>query len=248
MEQYWGMRNQKTQTNWFPRIARRLRPLLGGILVACVASSAEARNEVEIQWNPNPEPDIESYTLYFGTVSGGYSAIHEVTEPGVILVNLEPGRVYYCAVQARNTSGLVSPLSNEVSFSTRSARAVYDDWASDGGLSGADAEPGATPDGSGVSNLLKYAFPADGSGEGMPVFWLDRASGNSVFKVSYLRRKYSGLRYVPMISTDLETRELMVGATDVSVIDDDWEWVIVERAVDLAATPRLFGTVEVVLP
>ena len=142
------------------------------------------------------------------------------------------------------------------------SHAVYD-----AGLSGLDRLPDAMPFRDGVSNLLKLAFNMDLSGfdngelvpgaeSGLPSFRLVLSGDEFVWRVEYLRRRDSMIHYSVVKSTSLRPDDFhpMSGSEEVSqvFIDDEtgveWERVVIEESVDLAATPRLFGRVEVGLP
>jgi hypothetical protein len=90
---------------------------------------------------------------------------------------------------------------------------------------------------------------ASGTGTaGLPVFGVETSGSQKWFKVEYMRRKHSGLVYVPKISTDLVNYAPMTGSTSVTSIDADWDRVTVRKSIDTATTPKLFGIVEVSLP
>lgn len=226
-----------------------------------LASSAGAQNSTSLAWEANPEPDIAGYVIYLGTssgtVSGVYPTIQDVgNSNGHLLSGLSSGTVYYCAVQAYNTAGQVSGLSQEVSFTLEVPVGSFDSWATAGGLNGAAAAASAMPFHDGVPNLLKFAFnmnpgAADvrtlvkGSGlVGLPAFTLNGGQ----FTVEFLRRKNSGLIYNPKFSTNLGIYQPMTETPTVTGIDATWERVVVRKNVNTATTPRLFGAVEVTMP
>jgi hypothetical protein len=70
---------------------------------------------VTLAWNPNPEPDVSGYIVYYGNASRHYpysTNVGNVTTATVY--GLNEGLTYYFAVTATNTSGLESDFSNEV--------------------------------------------------------------------------------------------------------------------------------------
>ena len=134
-------------------------------------------------------------------------------------------------------------------------------WTQNAGLSGDDALPGAIPFGDGVPNILKFAFNMNGGGpdssiltpggtKGLPAAALDETGESPVWRVEFVRRKGSGLSYTPQKSTSLTSESFgpMTGKTTFTVIDDDWERVVVEEPFDPVAVPSCFTRVEVVLP
>lgn len=72
-----------------------------------------------LTWNPNTEPDMAGYKVYWGYASGNYTSWEELpgtpTSPSHIIENLHPGQIYFFAVTAYDTSGNESGHSNEVS-------------------------------------------------------------------------------------------------------------------------------------
>jgi len=69
-----------------------------------------------ISWSPNPENDLESYTILLGTESGVYTTVIPTGKAtSRTLVGLAEGQMYYAAVTAENTSGLTSGMSSEAS-------------------------------------------------------------------------------------------------------------------------------------
>jgi parallel beta-helix repeat protein len=74
-----------------------------------------------LSWDPNPEPDVSGYVIYYGTSSvalGQASQYDDSMTVGSVttrnICGLMDG-VYYLALRARNTSGLCGGLSAEVS-------------------------------------------------------------------------------------------------------------------------------------
>lgn len=72
---------------------------------------------VTIAWDPNTEPDLAGYKVYWSTTSGSYDhsadagAATEYTVP-----DLEIGQTYYFAVTAYDSEGMESPYSDELSW------------------------------------------------------------------------------------------------------------------------------------
>jgi hypothetical protein len=127
------------------------------------------------------------------------------------------------------------------------------------GLIGPDAEPVATPKQDGTANLIKYAFNMNlgapdcrtltpGSGiAGLPVITVPSPG---TMRIEYLRRVGSGLIYVPRKSTTLvPTFWTPLTAPPLIVpIDANWERVHHDESFEPSTTPRIFGSVEVILP
>lgn len=68
-----------------------------------------------LAWNPNPEPDVCCYIIYYGTNSRAYPYATNVGNVTTATVyGLREGVTWYFALTALNTSGLESDFSNEV--------------------------------------------------------------------------------------------------------------------------------------
>jgi hypothetical protein len=81
-----------------------------------VALADPGTGQLIVSWNPNPEIDIDYYTLHYGTSSGNYTdSYHGGRGTSSPLSGLESGDLYYIVVTATNTSGLTSSPSGEVS-------------------------------------------------------------------------------------------------------------------------------------
>lgn len=232
------------------------------ILIAIVSHALPAmgQSSVKLVWNANPESDLAGYKVHIGTSSGVFTDVRDVgSTTSLVVAELASETTYYFAVQAYNTSNLTSDLSAEVQFTTIPGGA-YGEWAAVGSLSGADAAADAVPYHDGVPNILKYAFNMNPAGpdtsvllpgtgtSGLPFSSVAQNSTGAVFRMEYIRRKSGDLTYAPLISTDLVSYQPMTGDTTVIDISPDWERVVIQKPCDLAATPRLFATVKVILP
>jgi hypothetical protein len=83
------------------------------------ASGWVVGESVTLAWDPNSEPDLAGYRLYYGTASRSYDRTIEVADgTSVPVADLDAGTTYYFAVTAYNTAGLESDFSNEVSYTT----------------------------------------------------------------------------------------------------------------------------------
>lgn len=71
--------------------------------------------DVSVQWDRNTETNI-TYRLYWGGASRDYTNFVQTANTTVTISNLNDGVVYFAAVTARDTNGLESSFSEEVSF------------------------------------------------------------------------------------------------------------------------------------
>ncbi len=126
------------------------------------------------------------------------------------------------------------------------------------GLSGEAAAPESAPQGDGVANLHKYAFNLDmhradggtmsqGGVRGLPSLLPPRAA--RTFRFEFLRRRNSGLVYIPQLTTrpDIASwwRTLTGIAPKIDPIDATWERLTYEVKRN---EPNIFFRVEVRLP
>ncbi len=252
---------RKIQSGIFPRFSQGSRGLALVALIFALFTMPVAfcaQNSMILAWDANPESDISGYRVHLGTTSGEYSIVQDVgNRTSFDLSELSPVGTYYCAVQAYNSSGLMSELSVEISFTHYRTTGLFNSWVSQTGLSEVGSAPEAIPFSDGVPNLLKYAFNMDGERAdrtvmaketgtaGLPHVSVERTGFETMFRVEYLRRKGGELGYVPKISTDLVNFVPMTEIPTVAEIDANWERVTVRKAVDTALVPRLFAIVQV---
>ena len=154
-----------------------------------------------------------------------------------------------------------NPFDLPISATTQDRLGIFASVLTGAGLTGADLQQEAIPHGDGVENILKYAFNMDLSGpdagtmsfggtSGLPVYGPTDNGGQTEWTVEYLRRKGSGLSYVPKVSTTLEPGSFlpMGGTETVEDIDGTWERVRLSQPWDTTTQPKRFSTVDVTLP
>ncbi len=112
---------------------RILKPALVLLLVLAAVPAVAA--PVTVTWDPNPETDIVSYVVHWGTRPGIYTNTGTVS--GDVTTWQSPdllgGRTYYFVLQAVNADGLSSPFSDEASVSLPGEwRPVAGDFAGTG--------------------------------------------------------------------------------------------------------------------
>ncbi len=89
-------------------------PAISVFLTASVFAAAAP--VVNLQWDANPETDIASYELSYGTSTGNYSTIVNVGKNTTAAVtDLTEGQTYFFVVSAYNLAGLKSAPSSEMS-------------------------------------------------------------------------------------------------------------------------------------
>jgi len=87
------------------------------VLIVLHAPQSLGAAEVTLAWDPNPEPDIAGYTVYYGNYSRLYEWAIDVGNWTTCTVSgLENGNTYYISVTAYDTSGNESAYSGEIQY------------------------------------------------------------------------------------------------------------------------------------
>jgi Fibronectin type III domain/Bacterial Ig domain len=80
-------------------------------------SFVQAAQNVTLAWDPSPDSTVTGYQLQYGTSSGIYTTTIDVGNSTTATVsNLTSGTTYFFVVTAYNAASLISPPSNEASF------------------------------------------------------------------------------------------------------------------------------------
>lgn len=163
--------------------------------------------------------------------------------------------IHRLLLSARNSAGVGTAILN-LMVETGSP---MQSWAEAAGLTGSATEPDATPFNDGVPNLLKFAFNMnpggpdrsvleEGGSSGLPRIEVDASGGIPVLRVQFLRRRNSGLIYVPERAATLDSFSPMGGNLTVTPMDDTWERVEVVEAVSTTTEKCGFARVRVSVP
>lgn len=89
-----------------------MRLVLGWLLLAVTPVIAA---DLKISWQPNSEPDLAGYFVYYGVQTGFYNyrlAVGRQTE--YTIHDLKPGATYFIAVTAIDTAGNESAFSEQI--------------------------------------------------------------------------------------------------------------------------------------
>lgn len=161
----------------FHRTIAYIFPLIGlfiGLATTARGMSLPATPVMIASWQNNPEPDVESYTIHYGTQP---HALNYSTNVGrdtrFEFRDLEPGTVYYCAVVAKNTAGMESERSDVATFifpQFDASLPFADGWLLGHGFD-ATSPMDFDHNGDGVTLLASYALnlnPHDNPVAGMP--------------------------------------------------------------------------------
>jgi hypothetical protein len=84
------------------------------------ASTPEVRAaEVTLAWDPNPEPSVQGYRVYFGKASGFYTNVLDVgNRTDCVIPGLDAGTTYFFACTAYSATGDESNFSGEIVYAT----------------------------------------------------------------------------------------------------------------------------------
>lgn len=95
------------------KLTKIMTTLAFGAVMVVMANSVFGAT-VRVSWNPNSEPDLDGYKVYYGTLSGTYARVLDVgAVTSVDVSSLGEGRAYYFAVTAYDIDGNESGFSNE---------------------------------------------------------------------------------------------------------------------------------------
>jgi hypothetical protein len=78
--------------------------------------------EVTLAWDPNLEPAVEGYRVYYGKASGFYTNVVDVgNRTDCVIPGLDAGTTYFFACTAYSATGDESNFSGEIVYSTGGA-------------------------------------------------------------------------------------------------------------------------------
>jgi chitinase len=138
------------------------------ILLSAVPFSAAYAASVDLEWDPNTEPVLAGYKIYWGTSSGNYPSSKDVGNTTTCTITgLVGGQTYYFAATAYDVKGAESDYSNQISYAV-----PFGDSDGDGVPDDQDAFPSnpaetTDTDGDGIGN---NADPDDDN-DRMPDAW-----------------------------------------------------------------------------
>lgn len=78
--------------------------------------------DVTLAWDPNPEPAVEGYRVYYGKASGFYTNVLDAgNRTDCVIPGLDAGTTYYFACTAYSATGDESNFSGEIVYATEGA-------------------------------------------------------------------------------------------------------------------------------
>jgi len=106
--------------------------LLLAILSLLVPAAHAA--QVTVAWDPNPEPEVAGYKIYYGTSPGSYTASLDAGNATSILISgLQDGATYFFSAVAYDASNNESGFSNEIIYAVPAGASAGGESSSGGG-------------------------------------------------------------------------------------------------------------------
>lgn len=102
-----------------PSVGIRRGTLVGAVLILLLITGiVSPAQTVTLAWDPNPEPDVVGYRLYYGPTNRSYTnSVNSVTnETKATVSGLTRGETYFFYVTASNDLGLESGQSTEIYY------------------------------------------------------------------------------------------------------------------------------------
>jgi len=130
-------------------------------MLFCISPAVANAAQVTLAWDPNREPDVAGYRLYYGTRSGNYPSMVDIrNRASCTIANLESGKTYYFAATAYDYQGHESGFSDEIRYTVpfvdTDGDGMPDDWEKQYGLDPDENDAVQDPDSDGASNIDEY--------------------------------------------------------------------------------------------
>ena len=146
------------------------------------ASTPEVRAaEVTLAWDPNPEPSIQGYRVYYGKASGFYTNVFDAgNRTDCVIPGLDAGTTYFFACTAYSATGDESDFSGEIVYATEGGSSGSSgSWASERCfIATAAYESGLAPEVVTLREFRDRYLLTNGPGQAL-VEWYYRVSPNA---------------------------------------------------------------------
>jgi hypothetical protein len=110
--------------------------ILSGLLLLLLAIlsllvPAAHAGQVTVAWDPNPEPEVAGYKIYYGTSPGNYTESFDAgAATSIVLSGLQDGATYFFAAVAYDASRNESGFSNEITYAVPAGATAVGDPSS----------------------------------------------------------------------------------------------------------------------
>ena len=101
--------------------------VLSGLLLLLLAIlsllvPAAHAGQVTVAWDPNPEPEVAGYKIYYGNTAGNYtSSLDAGNATSILISGLQDGATYFFSAVAYDASHTESGFSNEITYAVPAA-------------------------------------------------------------------------------------------------------------------------------
>src|SRR2546422_1037564 len=111
-------------------------------LALCFPQILLGAQSVTLAWDPNLEPDVVGYRLYYGESSTNLSQMLDAgNATNATVSSLLAGHTYYFGVRAYDSAGLVSDFSNQIQFTAPTSGGNLPPVASNSSVQGPEDQP-----------------------------------------------------------------------------------------------------------
>jgi hypothetical protein len=110
--------------------------VISGLLLLLIAIlsllvPAAHAGQVTVAWDPNPEPEVAGYKIYYGTTAGNYtSSLDAGNATSILISGLQDGATYFFSAVAYDASNNESGFSNEITYAVPAGAATAGDSSS----------------------------------------------------------------------------------------------------------------------
>jgi len=153
-------------TRYFKFILFLLIPCTLYLIPAALPAAHAA--SVDLEWDPNTEPELAGYKIYWGTSNGNYTSSKDAGQNTTCTITgLDEGTTYYFAATAYDGDGNESDYSNQISYTVPFSDSDGDGVPDNEDAFPADASETTDTDGDGIGNNAD----TDDDNDKMPDAW-----------------------------------------------------------------------------